>query len=83
MTRDDPNFDDLMVDAHRALLALDGVTKRDSAKAVTAAVNNGQQIYSQLLVYQRTAWMTKAEANALQTTVDLLRARLRFFGVAA
>ena len=78
-----PDFADLMADAHHAMLALDDVTKRDSAKATAAAVNKGQRIYSQLLDYQRTARMTRAEANTLQTALDMLGARLRSFGEAA
>ena len=83
MGSNQPEFANLMADAHRAMLALDDVTKRDGAKATAAAVNNSQRIYLQLLDYQRTASMTKAEANTLQTALDILRARLRFFGEAA
>ena len=83
MTRDQSNLADLMDDAYRALLALDDVAKRDSAKTTAAAVNNGRRVYSGLLDYQRTTWMSKAEADALQTTADLLRSRLRSLGEAA
>lgn len=80
MTKDQPTFDELLAEAHRALLALDNVTKRDSAKVTAAAVSNGQHIYSQLLDYQRFAYLTRAEASALLKSLDMLRARLFFFG---
>jgi hypothetical protein len=83
MHGDVPEFADLMLAAHRAAMALDEVTKRDGPKALAAALNGCKSVCSRLLDYQRTAYMTRAEANALQTTVDQLQERLRFFGDAA
>jgi hypothetical protein len=80
MTKDQPTFDDLLAEAHRALLALDNVTKRDSAKATAAAVSDGQNIFSKLLDYQRFACLSRAEASALLKSLDMLRARLLFLG---
>jgi hypothetical protein len=77
-----PDFVELMMDAHRAAMALDDVMKGDRPKAMAAAVNNGKHIFSRLLVYQQTAWMTAAENATVQTALDLLRARLRFLGEA-
>jgi hypothetical protein len=37
-------------------------------------------VYAQPLEHQRTAMLTRAEANALQSALDLLCAWLRFFG---
>ena len=75
-----PNFVELMLTAHRAAIALDEVTERDSSKAKAPALDKGKRVYSQLLNYQQTAWMTAAENAAVQTALDLLKARLRFFG---
>lgn len=79
MNRDRRHFSDLMLEAQRGMLVLDGVTKRDGSKAASAAVNDGKSIYEQLLACQRTVWMTKAEAATLQTAMDLIQARLKFF----
>jgi hypothetical protein len=80
MDRDQPHFNNLLSDAHRATVALDGATRRDGPEAITAAVSNGKRIHSQLLDYRRTARLTKPEFAALQHSLDLLRARLKFFG---
>ncbi|HTV53330.1 MAG TPA: hypothetical protein VMI06_00270 [Terriglobia bacterium] len=75
-----PRFTDLMVNAHRVTVALDALTVRDGSKTTTAAVTRGRRVYAELLDHQKTAWMTKPEAHALQTALDQLQARLRFFG---
>jgi hypothetical protein len=80
MGGDQPHFNDLMIEAHRVTFALDGVTKQDGPKALAVAVSNGRSIHAQLLDYQRTARMTKPESATLQNAIDLLQARLKFFG---
>jgi hypothetical protein len=80
MGGDQPHFDDLIIDAHRATIALDVVTKKDGPRVLAAAVNNGKHVRARLLEYQRTARMTMPESAALQNALDLLHARLKFFG---
>jgi hypothetical protein len=75
----DPEFANLMAQAHRVSVALDGFAKRDGSEATSAAVSKGKRVYSEIMDYQRTAGLTMIEARVLQSTVDLLRARLRFF----
>jgi hypothetical protein len=43
-------------------------------------VNDGRRVYSELLDYRENVRMSGAEASLLQMALDLLRARLRFFG---
>jgi hypothetical protein len=76
----DPQFADLMAEVQRVTVILDGLTQRDGSKATAAAVSDAKGIYARLLEHQKTAWLTAAEANALQNSVDSLRARLKFFG---
>jgi hypothetical protein len=73
-------FCDLMVDARRVTVALGGLTHRDSSRATAAVVGEGRRMLARLLDYQRTARMTGLEAHALADALDLLRARLKFFG---
>jgi len=75
-----PRFSDLMMEAHRATVALDALTGRDKSRAATAAVTRSRRVYSELLDYRHTARMTQSEANALQIASEQLRARLRLFG---
>jgi hypothetical protein len=82
MTSDQSNFADLMADAHRCVIALDALMARDGAKAAAQAVRDGESVYARLLEYQKTVRMTVVESALLQTALDLLRARLRFFGEA-
>jgi hypothetical protein len=72
-------FGSLLIEARHATVALDGVRKKDSRKVIAGAVSGGKRIYSQLLDYQRAAWMTLPEAVSVQNSLDLLRAQLRFF----
>jgi hypothetical protein len=80
MDGDPPHFDDLINDAHRATVALDGVTAKDSSKARVAAVSECRRVYEQMLDYRGSVRMTVAESVALQNALDQLRARLKFFG---
>jgi predicted RNA-binding Zn ribbon-like protein len=73
-------FGELMAAASRAMRALDDLSKRDGSRASAAAVSAGMAVYSQLLEYRRTVRMTPLETSLLQSALDLLRARLRFFG---
>jgi|HubBroStandDraft_4_1064222.scaffolds.fasta_scaffold2790879_1 hypothetical protein len=79
MTGDQPTFDDLITDAHRCIAALDEFGTRDGGKAA-AAVKNGKRMYTRLLDYRGTVRMSEEENCLLKTTLDVLRARLRFFG---
>lgn len=72
-------FKKLLADGHRAIMDLDGVTNRDGI-AREAAVTDGTRICARLRDFQRISPMTRAEAAALQTTLDLLDARLKFLG---
>lgn len=71
---------DLMADAHRVMLALDEFTRRDGSKAMNVAVGDGMRVYSLLIDYRQSERMSVAESSLLQTAIDLVRARLRFFG---
>jgi hypothetical protein len=83
MTGGQPTFDDLIADAHLCIAALDEFAMRDGGKAAArAAVTNGKRMYTRLLDYRGTVRMSAEENCLLQTTLDLLRARLRFFGEA-
>jgi hypothetical protein len=80
MGHDQSGFNDLMIEAQCAGIALDDATTNGSFATVLKTVNQGKLVYTRLLEYQRTIRMTKAEASALQTALDLLRSRLKFFG---
>jgi hypothetical protein len=80
MTRDRANFDDLIAAANHAVVALDGMTRRDGCRATAPEVDDGKRAYSQLLDYRGAVRMTMAENALLQDALDVLRARLKFFG---
>jgi hypothetical protein len=82
MVGDRSRFDDLMVDAHRAMLALDNVTMGGASRAIADAVRDGLRVYSRLIDYRRTERMSAVESSDLRNALDLLRARVRFFGEA-
>lgn len=52
----------------------------DSAKATSAAVRDGMRLYSLFLDFRGTVRMSQEENSLLQGKLDMLRARLRFFG---
>jgi hypothetical protein len=81
-TGNSPHFAELMLDAQRATVALDGVMHVDGSRFKAATMKDGRRVYSKLLDYQRTVCMTQSENAALQTAVDQIRARLRFLGQA-
>lgn len=81
-TGEEPSFVELMADAQRTMLTLDGLSGRDGSRANGAAVSAGMRVYAQLQDFQRTVRMTPVETSLLQAALDLLRARLRFFGEA-
>lgn len=74
------DFAELMLEANRVTVALDAVTRRDGPRVAAAPVSYGKRVHAQLLEYQRTARLSGMEAHALQTMLDLLHARLKFFG---
>jgi isocitrate/isopropylmalate dehydrogenase len=76
-------FADLIAEADRAVMMLDEFTMHDSAKAIARAVRDGKSVYAGLLEHRNTIRMTDAESAQFQEALDLLRARLRFFGEAA
>jgi hypothetical protein len=80
MGGDQPEFNDLMIEAQRAGNALEDATINGSFASVLKIVIQGKLVCTRLLEYQRTTRMTKAEASTLQTALDLLRSRLKFFG---
>lgn len=75
-----PAFDDLMVDAQRTALSLDGKVKRDGSKETAIAVTEALRVYLALNEYRHGVRMTVAQTALLQEAMDILRARLRFFG---
>jgi hypothetical protein len=80
MIADPLPFAELMLDAQRAVAALESLTKWDGSRAKAAAVKDGRRVCSRLMDYQRTVWMTKGEVAALQAALDLLRVRLGSWG---
>jgi hypothetical protein len=80
MRGDRSEFAELMDDAHRVVTMLDSITSRSQSKATAAAVSGGMCVYERLLDYRGTVRMTMVENAVLQGALDLLRARLRFFG---
>lgn len=79
MTREKLGFDDLMIEAHSVTAALDNLTQRDGPKITAVPLSRGKRVYAQLLHYQRTAKMSKIQAHTLQSALELIQARLRFF----
>jgi hypothetical protein len=61
-------------------VALDDYLRRDGSKATAQAVEKASRIYSRLREYRGVVKMTQAENVLLQNALDMLRARLRFFG---
>jgi hypothetical protein len=80
MSGERSEYSELMTDAHRSVTALDGITTQDGSKTTAAAVSDGRRVYERLLDYRGSVRMTVTENAVLQSTLDLLRARLRFFG---
>jgi hypothetical protein len=80
MKEDQSKVADLMADAHRAMFALDDFTRRDGSRAMTVAVKDGLRVYSLLIDYRQAERMSAAESSLIQNAIDVLRARLRFFG---
>ncbi|MGC2618368.1 MAG: hypothetical protein WA414_04950 [Acidobacteriaceae bacterium] len=80
MTGGPYEFNELMMAAHRVIVALDGMTRRDGSGAASGPVGQGKHVYKQLLAYRFTDRMTRPEAHALDSAVDLLKTRLKFFG---
>jgi hypothetical protein len=81
-TGEQPTFAELMADAQRTMLALDELSGRDGSRATAAAVGAGMRVYSQLRDFRQAVRRTPMETSLLQAALDLLRARLRFFGEA-
>jgi hypothetical protein len=82
MSADQPHFGGLMARARLVLFALDGRTERDGSRDTAAAVDNGRRLYAELRDFQRSVLMTEKESDALDNALDMIRARLRFFGEA-
>lgn len=74
------SFNDLIAEAQRSATALDGLSKRDAAKDKAGPIGRAKIVYGRLLEHQSVVPMTRTEATALQGMIDLIRARLHFFG---
>lgn len=79
LTDDQAKFAELMSDAQRAAIELDGIS-RDGSKEMARVVRAGLRVYSRLLDFRQTVRMDVVQTDLLQTALDLLWARLRFFG---
>jgi hypothetical protein len=66
--------------ANRVMIRLDPIAARDGTPAVEFALRDALAVYANLIQYQSDDSLTKDEAARLQTVIDRLRARLRFFG---
>jgi hypothetical protein len=73
-------FQNRMHEVKRALLALDEVSNRDTLASVVKAVARGKIAYTHLQRHQNSVKMTAEEAHQLETAMDVLQARLNFFG---
>lgn len=80
---DDGQLDKFLADAHWAVTALDLATSRDRFKIDGTLVDRAKNAAAMLLEYRSANCLTTAQAQTLQNALDLLRARLRFFGVAS
>lgn len=78
MNGDTLKFGDLMADAHRVILALDAVTPRDGSRS--AVIIDARRLYALLLEYLGTTLLSPSEANAVQNALDVIHARMKFFG---
>jgi hypothetical protein len=79
-TGEEPSFAELMADAQRTMFTLDDLSGRDGSRATAAAVSAGMLVYSRIKDYRQMVRMTPVEMSLLQPALDMLRARLRFFG---
>jgi hypothetical protein len=75
-------FNDLMAEARRAMLALYDARLHNPEKPPAESVEDCRRAYAQLLEFQKSAWMTAPENCELQAAADLLRAHLKFYGEA-
>jgi hypothetical protein len=82
MLDDDRNptaVEGLLADADRALALTEFEDVRGSREIVRETIANARQSYIDLVRRRRTLSLTLGEQIALQQTLDVLRARLRFF----
>jgi hypothetical protein len=82
MLDDDRNrtaVEGLLADADRALALTEFEDVRGSREIVRETIANARQSYIDLVRRRRTLSLTLGEQTALQQTLDVLRARLRFF----
>jgi len=80
VTDKERNFILRLTDANRALVTLDGIEKPEKSLQFTLALEEGMLVYTNLLVWQQVEVLSKDEADRLQSVLDRLRAKLRFFG---
>jgi hypothetical protein len=73
-------LDDRLTNARRVLVTPDRIEKPESRLQVTIALHDGILVYSNLLVWQRIEVLSRDEADSLQSVMDRLKAKLRFFG---
>ncbi len=82
MLDDDRNrtaVEGLLADADRALALTEFEDVRGSREIVRETIANARQSCIDLVRRRRTLSLTLGEQTALQQTLDVLRARLRFF----
>jgi hypothetical protein len=80
---EDPNragVHGLLADADRTLALTDLEDVRGNREIVDDAIVTAHQNYIDLVRRQRRLSLTNDEHTAFQQTLDILRARLRFFG---
>lgn len=73
-------FRDRILEANRAIIALDALEVGHDSLTVSRAVGNGVRTYRELEVIRSTLNATEAESALLQTAMSLLRGRLRRSG---
>lgn len=78
---DDAQLDKLMADAHWAVTALDLAANRDRSKLDGALTDRARDAAARLTEYRNANRLTTAQTGKVQRALDLLRARLRFFGI--
>lgn len=69
-----------LIEANRALVALNSIGLRDGNQVVELTLRAALMVYAALLQYQGDTRPTGEAASRLQSVTDHLRARLRVLG---
>jgi hypothetical protein len=73
-------FRDRILDAHRAIVALESIEAGEKAVAISLVLAEGTRAHRQLVQLRDSSNLMPSDAAFLQVAVDLLQAKLKFFG---